>query len=155
MWSCVISKPVLGGAKLKGWKDQRKRASVWTAPLFLNTSNENFGACYSFKRLCIYPTSKHLLIHLHSPSFPFQHQPISMCKRVIPRVSETDPAVCYHKTSWPSNMHIPTSVNLNMKTHRDFQTGPLITIWFPNKRHIKPWLDFPQHRQISHFDIYI
>lgn len=67
------------------------------------------------------------------PNFPSQLQPISAC--VILQVSETDPAVCYHKNSWPSNMHIPTSANLNMKTHRDFQTSPLI--WLSKKRYIK------------------
>lgn len=71
------------------------------------------------------------------PNFPSQLQPISACECIILWVSETDPAVCYHKNSWSSNMRIPTSANLNMRTQTDFQTRPLIRIWLSKKRHSK------------------
>lgn len=89
------------------------------------------------------------------PHFPSQLQPISACECIILWVSETDPAVCYHKNSWSSNMRIPTSANLNMRTQTDFQTRPLIRIWLSKKRHSKTRLDyFPQHTWKSHFNIY-
>lgn len=106
-----------GGAKWTRLEGPKKKSLSLDSAILFKHKEREFWSLLLFQESVYIPPLNIYWSIFTVQIFQLQLQSISVCKHVIPGVSETDSAVCYHKTSWPSNMHILTSVNLNMKTH--------------------------------------